>query len=84
MQCDSGGIAIRGWQVSIARRSVVPDREQPTIKIGRASAAGGCTMTWAQYTAVTPDRPPAAWHARYGAMLTYDDHVGAWGLLISL
>src|SRR4051812_17470085 len=29
-KCDSGGTASSGWASSIARRSVVPDRLQPT------------------------------------------------------
>src|ERR671919_793403 len=31
-KCDSGGIASSGWESSIARNNVVPERSQPTTK----------------------------------------------------
>ena len=36
----SGGIAIREWLESINESSVVPERGQPTTKIGRSEAIG--------------------------------------------
>ena len=37
MKCDARGMAIREWQVSMARSSVVPLRPQARMKIGEGS-----------------------------------------------